>query len=433
MIHKSKQSVGRVIIFLIIFFSIVFGICYYAFKHLPTQAIKYFVESLDLNASEIEDFKLSFSEIGLSNIRLSPKQKGACCEIKIHGLKIKSPSDVILGEEQIELSVNNVDLTLVKSTESTSSSDSKLPESFPLIYADIKNLNIISDQFPSSPLSFSGKIDSNSSRIKVRGDFKDTKDSKLSTQFELNAAGDIDLSIFESSIILDSISFKGIDGSLRLKLSDGIKTTKPGNFKVASLDGPIKFTDNTFDIDINKNSINLKNLSLHTFDGQIDIKNFPVSKLPGPVTIPVKLKNIDLQILLEFMEQEQIDATGKVSGDLPVLINGDEISIKNGQLWAEQPGGYIKYLGPENVLGENPQMLFAMSALKNLNYSTLKADVTYKPDGTLILGTSVEGENKEMNIKRPINVNLNVEQNVLKLLESLHAVDNFTKIKSNKK
>ncbi|MCB0318301.1 MAG: YdbH domain-containing protein, partial [Bdellovibrionales bacterium] len=205
-----------------------------------------------------------------------------------------------------------------------------------------------------------------------------------------------------------------------------------GKLSIKEINGPIQLTNSKAEIEIDtdsKNILTLKNISANAFDGTLQVAKLPITDLAKSAFINLKFKNIDIKKLLELMNQEQVEATGSISGEIPINIQNGKISVKNGKLWAIEPGGTIKYLGDDAALGSNPQMMLAMQALKNLKFSTLTANVVYKPDGTLILNTSLAGKGLEMNSSRPINVNLNIEQNILKLFESLHAVDNFTKIK----
>jgi hypothetical protein len=50
----------------------------------------------------------------------------------------------------------------------------------------------------------------------------------------------------------------------------------------------------------------------------------------------------------------------------------------------------------------------------------------YQPDGTLKLRLEIKGNNLLVENGRPIHLNLNLEQNVLQLLESLRYVDGLS-------
>jgi hypothetical protein len=86
---------------------------------------------------------------------------------------------------------------------------------------------------------------------------------------------------------------------------------------------------------------------------------------------------------------------------------------------ADAPGGVIR-LAPALAGGvDQPGLDFALRALQNFTYTELEADVDYTADGDLSLGVRLRGRNPDVEGGRPIHYNLNVQENVPVLLESL--------------
>ena len=56
-------------------------------------------------------------------------------------------------------------------------------------------------------------------------------------------------------------------------------------------------------------------------------------------------------------------------------------------------------------------------------YDELEADVVYKPDGQLRLQLQIKGNSPGLHATRPLHLNLNLDQNILSLVESLRAVN----------
>ena len=86
---------------------------------------------------------------------------------------------------------------------------------------------------------------------------------------------------------------------------------------------------------------------------------------------------------------------------------------------------YTRQIGDDLAakLSGTPGMDIAAKALQDYRYTFLKSSVTYEPDGRLLLGLELQGKSPKLNTSRPVHVNLNVEQNVLKLLKSLSIVE----------
>ena len=57
----------------------------------------------------------------------------------------------------------------------------------------------------------------------------------------------------------------------------------------------------------------------------------------------------------------------------------------------------------------------------------LRAVVNYQEDGTLLLETRLEGKNPDMKESPPIHFNLNVEENIPALLQSVQVVKDIEK------
>jgi hypothetical protein len=57
--------------------------------------------------------------------------------------------------------------------------------------------------------------------------------------------------------------------------------------------------------------------------------------------------------------------------------------------------------------------------LSNYHYAKLEADVDYSETGDLALRVAMEGQNPDWNAGQPINLNINLTENIPMLLRSL--------------
>ena len=112
---------------------------------------------------------------------------------------------------------------------------------------------------------------------------------------------------------------------------------------------------------------------------------------------------------------------------MPASITDGAITIDNGRLESEDPGGAIRYKAG-NAGTEDSQLGLVTRALSNFEYETLTSDVTYTEDGDLILGMRLEGVNPEMDPTQPVVLNLNVENNIPSMLRSLQATRSIQEI-----
>ena len=87
-------------------------------------------------------------------------------------------------------------------------------------------------------------------------------------------------------------------------------------------------------------------------------------------------------------------------------------------------GGTIRYSptsAPAARVGGAAKLQTLYGALSDFRYRSLEADVDYEPGGVALLRTRISGHNPDWNRGRPVELSLNVEENLISLLTSLRA------------
>ena len=100
-------------------------------------------------------------------------------------------------------------------------------------------------------------------------------------------------------------------------------------------------------------------------------------------------------------------------------IKDKTVTVPDGELHSRAPGGTINYFPPGGRADLSDLPSYALQALEEFNYNMLTATPSYYEDGTLIIAVHTEGHSPPLNTERPVHLNLNMEQNILSLLESL--------------
>jgi len=136
----------------------------------------------------------------------------------------------------------------------------------------------------------------------------------------------------------------------------------------------------------------------------------------------MRAEAIQLNRLLTLEEFEAIEVSGTVGAELPVTIVGDSLTITQGRLFGEPPGGVIRYRpGSEPDEADTSGIGFVTLALSNFKYETLTSEIDYSADGDLKLQLQLTGKNPDLESNRPVILNLGVENNVPQMLKSLRA------------
>ncbi|UTW44672.1 YdbH domain-containing protein [bacterium SCSIO 12696] len=231
------------------------------------------------------------------------------------------------------------------------------------------------------------------------------------------------------------IAFSGLQSTLdtQIKSIDSLVSAAPATLTIKAMDMGLPVSDIQVRASFDSSA---PQLHLHQFDARLlggtvsaeDIVYRPgEQETPAPVTIA----NIDLGELVRLTSSKEISVTGKLSGELPLVIGPDGPYMAKGLLGALEPGGVLKYqpdAATQQAIAENPATQFAYQVLGNYHYSTLDAEVSYQPDGQLVLSNRMYGINPDLNNGQPIKLNPKIEINVLDTLKSLRigrAVEDF--------
>jgi len=141
----------------------------------------------------------------------------------------------------------------------------------------------------------------------------------------------------------------------------------------------------------------------------------------------LRIDSVQLSLMKALAKFDSIDVEGSVSGVLPVTMSGDQITITKGRLESDEPGGYIRYRAGDADTDDS-QFGLATRALSDFEFAALTSEVTYTEDGDLLLAMRMEGVNPNMDPNQPVVLNLNVENNVPQMLQSLQATRDIQEI-----
>jgi hypothetical protein len=172
---------------------------------------------------------------------------------------------------------------------------------------------------------------------------------------------------------------------------------------------------------------------------EIQIKQLKGTLIGGSVSSPVitydlnradssftvNIRRIDLETLINLVKVKGLHVTGSISGSIPITIKGKSVSVDNGTLRNDPPGGEISYT-PENLNAVGLSG-YALRAVRDFRYESLKTTARYSPSGQLDLAIGLRGISPELGSDRPVHFNINAEQNLPALLEGLRYSKGLTK------
>lgn len=170
-----------------------------------------------------------------------------------------------------------------------------------------------------------------------------------------------------------------------------------------------------------------ENLSASLFGGTIHDELLTVDPQRPDMESTLLLDDIDLSQLVTIQQVKGLAVTGRVHGTLPFRIDTSGLQLNEGRLQSTPAGGTIRYTPPEgNGLKDSPLTGYALKALEEFHYNHLSATTRYTPDGELQVSLHLEGTSAKLATNRPVHLNINTEQNLLSLLQSLRYSKSLT-------
>lgn len=240
---------------------------------------------------------------------------------------------------------------------------------------------------------------------------------------ESDTSGNLAARIENVSGHYDDIAFVGLATSLEGTYTDDSGfTPQPSHIALATVDVGLPLDNISADYTLHPDllAVDVANLKMGAFDGVIRADPFSFHTGRSRNTLLLYGESIELDALLTLKEFEAIEVSGSIAARIPVTIEDGTVTIVNGTLTGDPPGGVIRYL-PGLAVADTTSIGLASRALSNFRYETLTAEVEYSMDGDLNLQLHLFGRNPDLDQKRPVVLNLGVENNVPQMLKSLQA------------
>ncbi len=217
--------------------------------------------------------------------------------------------------------------------------------------------------------------------------------------------------------------FNGLDIRQDLAVLPRFYSKTEGSFSLQKLIGGIDIHDihanvNFVPVDGGRLPLmEISDFSAFLFDGTISSPGVGYDLNQPDSNFMVQVKNVDLKSLVDLVKMDSLHVSGKISGDIPVSIQGKDISVDHGELYSELPGGEIRYTSTN--IEQSGVTGYALKAVENLQYNSLKVTTKYQPSGQLDLDIGLKGTSPGLQTSRPVHLNIHAEQNLPALLQSL--------------
>lgn len=267
--------------------------------------------------------------------------------------------------------------------------------------------------------------------VSGRLDLQGAADWQTRPAFEVDAT--LSVGLADLGGIAAANPFRHATGTIALVYRNGNWHAHSDDLRVGELDVGIPVSDLHLSFSANEDLLDVSALRGRTLGGAFHTSPFHYAIDPGNTAFNLHISKLSLVEVLA-LEGEDITGSGLLSGIIPVTLTNNLLSVTQGRLESEPPGGVIRYAGAAAAVAaaQQPGLDFALRALDDFNYQTLSATVDYAEDGTLSVAVSLVGNNPAVEHGRTIHYNLNVTENLPVLLRSLRLSDELSQGIQNK-
>ncbi|WP_287816802.1 YdbH domain-containing protein [Idiomarina sp.] len=169
-----------------------------------------------------------------------------------------------------------------------------------------------------------------------------------------------------------------------------------------------------------RSTLNLTSHSIKGLGGNISIPNQSYS-MANKFALPVVFEEISLGELMRQYPSNKVAIDGNVSGTIPVHWDSNQFTVDRGYLNALAPGGHLQVDSSAlvSVAGNNPSLQTLAGVLSNFYYQQLSTVIDYDKNGKLTLAVKLKGSNPEVENGRPVELNVNLEEDLPALMKGL--------------
>lgn len=171
--------------------------------------------------------------------------------------------------------------------------------------------------------------------------------------------------------------------------------------------------------------LTLSNVNVDMLDGKLALDQLQIPQKEAAV---LRFSKLNLSKLFGVLKVKQMAMSGKIHGELPVLLNDKRWIIQRG--WVSNEDYLTLRLDKDTVdsIGKNDLSAgMAMDWLRYLEIDRSKAYVTLDNLGILTLHSEISGVNPVVDRKREVRLSYRHEENIFQLWRSLRFGSNLEK------
>ena len=270
-----------------------------------------------------------------------------------------------------------------------------------------------------------------SGNLSVSGEYRWWNNSNGQEREKLS----LNLNVQNAGGFYEGILFSGLDYKDTIEILPTIKSNSFAKLTVRDIDigipiektsASLKYSDTqSGDLPI----VTMNNLNLSLLGGKVVGNDVDIDLNSDTHNLVLVVVGLDLAQIVALQQVDGLSATGRLDGYVPITITADGVKITDGKIVSQPQGGQIKYIpagGSAEIEKSAVGSEFVFRIIEDLEYDSLDIDVNYDESGEMEMMLALKGMSPKVDKKRPVHFNLNLQQNILKLLRGLRYADGLS-------
>ena len=228
------------------------------------------------------------------------------------------------------------------------------------------------------------------------------------------------------SLDTPSVRVDGLSGTVDLARLFPPATTAAQTLRAREIHPGVSFTDATLrwgfePVEGGRGSrLHIERFDTGFADGRLVVEDARLDPLSAANRIDFRIENADVGRLFEIAGLADPSATGRLSGVIPVVVQGGAVAIPKGTLEAKNGLLQMRSQQAASVLaGGGQSATLLLDVLRDFHYDDLVVTIEKSFTGDASVQVHLEGNNPGVLEGQPFRINLNVSGNLDRLVGSL--------------
>jgi hypothetical protein len=219
----------------------------------------------------------------------------------------------------------------------------------------------------------------------------------------------VDLALKDLTLTTPQVTLGHLNGVVTIDGVDPLSTPPGQEIAIGEVNLGVPLTDGVLAFQLlPDNKLKIDRARLTLAGGEVAAQPATVDWSTGTQQVmKLTVKDVRLQSLLDLAEVDGLSASGKMQGEIPVLIQDGNVLIHGAALTSQEPG-VLKYDPkdkPQTFANAGESVELAMSALRNFHYKSLRLEMERDAAGDMQLNIKIDGNNPDLYGGYPVSFN----------------------------